>query len=131
MATGRCFFRKSDKLRHSFNAESPICHLFGTVFFAKRAYGRQCLVSIIGFGLEFLQPWTLVEVRLEASASQHLLSKGAHEKLLVVPEWVQPECGVDTTVFESFLTPSETDTTLTIRESPLQPVPLDENVLLF
>jgi hypothetical protein len=116
------FLSASGKLRHYFPEESPICHLFGTVFYSKPPHGRQDPIPIIGFLLEFLQPWTIVDVRLESSASQRLLFKGAHERLLVVPEWVQADPIFDMRVFESFSKTSAPDTSLAISRNSLQPV---------
>jgi hypothetical protein len=62
----------SGKLQRHFAA--PINHLLVTVFFRKR--GRD--VWIQDFRLDFLEPWSKVNVRLEASVSQHLLAHGKH-----------------------------------------------------
>jgi hypothetical protein len=92
------FLCTSRKLRRQFPADNPICHLFGTVFYSEPCRDRQRPVQIIGFLLEFLEPSTIVEVRLESSASQRLLSKGSHEKFLVVPKWVQADPQFDTSI---------------------------------
>jgi hypothetical protein len=102
------FLSTSSKLRLQF-PESPICHVFGTVFYSRLAGKHQDTIQLIGLALEFLEPWTVIEVRLEASGSQRLLYAGTHERSLVVPEWVQADCRIDTTVFETFLKPSEQD----------------------
>jgi hypothetical protein len=93
----------SRKLRRHFPEGSQMCHMFTTVFYSMHPLGEQLLISIIGCLPEFIQPWTIVEVRLESSASQRLLYEGSHEKLLVVPDWVKANPKFDTTVFESSL----------------------------
>jgi hypothetical protein len=62
----------SRKLRRHFVA--PINHLLVTVFHTKEGNN----VWIRNFRIDFLEPWTKVKVRLEASVSQHLLAKSPH-----------------------------------------------------
>jgi hypothetical protein len=62
----------STKLRRHFVA--PIHHLLVTVFHKKEGTN----VWIRNFRIDFLEPWTKVKVRLEASVSQHLLAKSPH-----------------------------------------------------
>ena len=62
----------SSKLRRHFVA--PINHLLVTVFHKKEGNN----VWIRNFRIDFLEPWTKVKVRLEASVSQHLLAKSPH-----------------------------------------------------
>ncbi len=62
----------SGKLRRHFVA--PINHLFLTVLHTRK--GNK--VWIRNFRADFLEPWTKVRVRLEASVSQHLLTQGSH-----------------------------------------------------
>ena len=62
----------SRKLRRHFVA--PINHLLVTVFHKKEGNS----VWITNFKIDFLEPWTKVKVRLEASVSQHLLAKSPH-----------------------------------------------------
>ena len=60
------------KLRRHFVA--PINHLLVTIFHNKEGNN----VWIRNFRIDFLEPWTKVRVRLEASVSQHLLAKSQH-----------------------------------------------------
>lgn len=62
----------STKLRRHF--VGPINHLLLTVFYRK----KRNQIWIRNFRLDFLEPWTKVNVRLEASVSQHLLANGKH-----------------------------------------------------
>jgi hypothetical protein len=62
----------SSKLRRHF--VPPINHLLVTVFYRK----HRNRVWIENLRLDFLEPWTKVRVRLEASVSQHLLAEGKH-----------------------------------------------------
>ena len=62
----------SRKLRRHFVA--PINHLLVTVFHKKEGNN----VWIRNFRIDFIEPWTKVKVRLEASVSQHLLAKSPH-----------------------------------------------------
>lgn len=62
----------SGKLRRHFVA--PINHLFLTVLHTRK--GNK--VWIRNFRADFLEPWTKVRVRLEASVSQHLLTQASH-----------------------------------------------------
>jgi hypothetical protein len=62
----------SSKLRRHFVA--PINHLLMTVFHKKEGNN----VWIRNFRIDFLEPWTKVKVRLEASVSHHLLAKSPH-----------------------------------------------------
>ncbi len=82
----------SSKLRRHFVA--PIKHLMVTVFHQKEGNN----VWIRNFRIDFLEPWTKVKVRLEASVSQHLLAKSPHPSFwgiktpaIKLPE--PPQCG--------------------------------------
>ena len=52
----------------------PLCHLLMTVLYVK----RHNAIRMKGVRLDFLEPSSPVETRLEASVSQHLLAKGKH-----------------------------------------------------
>jgi len=73
----------SRKLRRSFGTRRPICHLLATVFYAKSRSGRRCRIAISGLRFDFLEPWTPVRKRYEASVNQHMLSKGKHSTRLL------------------------------------------------
>lgn len=62
----------SEKLRRYFSP--PICHLLATACYSQQ--GQQ--ICIGNLRLDFLQPDTAVNVRLEASVSQRILSRGGH-----------------------------------------------------
>ena len=70
----------SGKLRRHFI--SPINHLLLTVIHNRK--GKS--VWIKNFRADFLEPWSKVRVRLEASVSQHLLTKDFHASF-----WCKPE----------------------------------------
>ncbi len=83
----------SSKLRRHFVA--PINHLLLTVFHKKDGNN----VWIRNFRIDFLEPWTKVKVRLEASVSQHLLAKSPHSSFwgiktptIKLPK--PPQCGL-------------------------------------
>lgn len=52
----------------------PLCHLLMTVLYVK----RHNAIRMKSIRLDFLEPNSPVETRLEASVSQHLLAKGKH-----------------------------------------------------
>lgn len=74
----------SRKLRRSFAPRQPICHLLATVLYSKRREGRRCRIVIDGLRFDFLEPWTRVQKRYEASVNQYLLSKGNHSTRLIL-----------------------------------------------
>lgn len=63
----------SEKLRRYFRA--PISHLLGTACY-ELGDGKVCIQKL---RLDFLEPDTPVNIRLEASVSQRMLAKGAHK----------------------------------------------------
>jgi hypothetical protein len=69
----------SAKLRKHFPPGKPIGHLLATVLYTKIAQGRRCTVRIRGLRLDFLPPWSPVQMRLEASVSPRLLLRGNHQ----------------------------------------------------
>lgn len=68
----------SRKLRRSFGTRQPICHLLATVFYSQTSCGRCSRVVVQGLRFDFLEPWTPVQKRYEASVNAHLLSRGKH-----------------------------------------------------
>lgn len=68
----------SGKLRRNFPTGKPICHLLATVMYSKRRLGDRCRVLIKELRFDFLEPWTHVQRRYEASVNQRMLSKGKH-----------------------------------------------------
>jgi hypothetical protein len=66
----------SDKLRRCFRP--PVCHLLGTACYEQD--GGE--VEIQRLRLDFLEPSTPVNVRLEASVSQRLLARGTQRNFL-------------------------------------------------
>ena len=68
----RVLTSSSSKLRNKF--KTPIHHLLATVVYTKRSTG----VRIDRLRLDFLEPSTTVNVRLEASVSHRLLASGGH-----------------------------------------------------
>ncbi len=75
----------SGKLRRHF--EAPVNHLFLTVLHTR----KRNKVWIRNFRADFLEPWTKVRVRLEASVSQHLLTQDTHSSF-----WGKPDKGPST-----------------------------------
>ena len=74
--SNRCVLTSSsEKLRRYF--QKPICHLLATI-----SYVNTHPTRVTGVRLDSLQPDSKVNVRLEASVSQRLLSRGDHP-------WVQ------------------------------------------
>ena len=74
----------SRKLRRSFGTRQRICHLLATVFYTKSRSGRRCRIVINGLRFDFLEPWTPVRKRYEASVNQHMLSKADHSTRLLL-----------------------------------------------
>jgi len=68
----------SGKLRRNFPAGKPICHLLATVIYSKRRLSHGSRVVIKEMRFDFLEPWTHVQRRYEASVNQRILSKGKH-----------------------------------------------------
>lgn len=62
----------SRKLREQF--EAPIGHLLGTVCYVRRGND----IAVENLRLDFLEPDSLVDVRLEGSVSQKRLARGTH-----------------------------------------------------
>jgi|SRR5579859_748882 len=67
----------SQKLRQRFRP--PICHLLGTACYVLT--GTE--ITIETFRLDFLEPTTQVNVRLEASVSQKSLARAGHRSLCI------------------------------------------------
>jgi len=65
----------SEKLRRCFRC--PINHLLGTACYQMEGT-RICIEKL---RLDFLEPGTIVNVRLEASVSQRILSRGSHRNV--------------------------------------------------
>ncbi len=72
------------KLRHSFKAGEPICHLLATALYSSVCSKRRRQVIFHGLYLAFLEPWTLVQNQYEASVNQRLLANGDHSRRLVL-----------------------------------------------
>ena len=68
----------SDKMRRRF--PDPVSHLLVAVCY--RRVGKA--IAVCSFGFKFFQPWTLVNIRLEASTSKSLLSSEP-ENFLWIP----------------------------------------------
>ncbi len=66
------------KLRRNFPAGKPLCHVLVTVLYSKSHRGRSWQVEVNGIRLDFLEPWTPIQKRYEASINHRLLSKGKH-----------------------------------------------------
>ena len=73
----RVLTSSSDKLRKSF--ESPIHHLLCTVFYSSALPTTR----IDAIRLDFLEPSSPVNVRLEASVSHKLLALGLHKNITI------------------------------------------------
>ncbi len=76
----------SRKLRRNFPQGKPICHLLATVLYSKDRCGSAWRVLIKGLRFDFLEPWSPIQKRYEASVNQHLLSKGKHATRLILKE---------------------------------------------
>lgn len=73
----RVLTSSSTKLRRQFTA--PIHHLLLTVLYTKASTS----VTIDAIRLDFLEPSTIVSVRLEASVNHKILSNGSHHKKVI------------------------------------------------
>ena len=65
------------KLLENKKVDDPPAHLVGTVLYDKKQ------LTVTEFRVDFIGPETEVNVRLEASTTQKLLSKNSHEPLII------------------------------------------------
>jgi hypothetical protein len=73
----RVLSSSSRKLRKFF--QNPICHLLGTILYTVIGNGRQ----IDAVRLDFIEPETIVNIRLEAEVNHRLLSEGQHRSITI------------------------------------------------
>ena len=73
----RVLTSSSRKLRKQFR--DPINHVLGTVVFRR----AELVYNVEGLRLDFLEPTTLVNVRLEGSVSHKLLARSQHRSLTI------------------------------------------------
>jgi hypothetical protein len=73
----RVLTSSSDKLRRCF--EPPFCHILATLCYEKKTEG----IFVTDVRLDFLQPNTPVNIRLEASVNHKILSRGDHPSILI------------------------------------------------
>jgi hypothetical protein len=68
----------TSKLRRHFPLDKPLCHLMLTILYSLQERGSVNAVLVNELRFDFLEPWSLVEERYEASVNPKLLGKSDH-----------------------------------------------------